>query len=96
MQVRANKGEVIVPAVPENQIGFRFGPRNDLGIVDTCVDQVAQFQVWLIFFPFLDRALSGVEVRATGEALYRLTFEISLGHGVTYNSYPKAFLLQQT
>ena len=76
MQVGPNEREIIIAAVPEDDIGFRLRTCDDLGVIDAGIQHVTQRQVRFVFFPFLDGALRGIQIGPVREALHRLAFEI--------------------
>ena len=82
LQVGDIEREVIIPAIPEDDIHFLFSLAQDGFIIDTGIDDHAIIDVGFVFFTFLDRALMLVEVGIGGKALHLLLDQVTVGHGV--------------
>jgi hypothetical protein len=59
-----DEGEVVVAAVPQDQVGLGLGRGDDRRVVDAGEDHVAAGEVRLVFLALLERAAGGVEVGA--------------------------------
>ncbi len=96
VEVGPDEGKVVVPAVPDDDVGFPLGRREDRGIVDACEHQVAERKMRLVFLPLLDGALGGIEIGQRREALHALFDEISVGHGMPKHGDAPAGLAEST
>jgi hypothetical protein len=90
VQIGAKKREVVVPAVPDDDVGARGRLRGDARVVDAGEHDVAGRQVRLVFLPLLDGAAGGVQSRDLLEALRALALEIRVGHRVTEDGHAPA------
>ncbi|WP_198376004.1 hypothetical protein [Neoroseomonas rubea] len=86
-QVGPDEGEVVVPAIPEQDVGLRLGGRDDAGVVHAREDRLSGGDVGLVFLSFLDRAGGGVEVGGGGEALHRLRRQVAIGHRMAQHGH---------
>jgi len=62
VQIGADKGKIVIAAVPDDDIGFRLGGADDGCIIDAGEHEIAQRDVRLIFLPLLDRAAGRIEI----------------------------------
>ena len=90
MQVGAHEREIVVAAVPEDQVGIAPGRLDDADVVDTGIDDVAGGEMRLVLFAFFDGAGRAVEVGAGFEALHALAHEIAVRHGVAHDGGAQA------
>jgi hypothetical protein len=82
VQVWNEERQVVVPAIPDQNIGFLFGPSEDLLIVDTSEHRDAGFDQRLILLAFLQGAVVPIQVRQFAEPLHRLSGQVAIGHGM--------------
>jgi hypothetical protein len=82
LKVRPEEREVVVSAVPQDDVDLLLGPRRDPRVVNPRVDDVADRDVRLVFLALLDGAAGRVEVADRDEALDRLALEVAIGHRV--------------
>ena len=94
VQVRCIEGRVVVPAVPEDDIGLGLGLRQDVAVVDARVDDRAADDVRFVLLDFLDRALVLLEVGNRREALDPLLLQVAIGHRVPDGGDLQAVLLE--
>ncbi len=94
LEVGLVEGEVVVAAVPEDDVGFLLGLAEDGPVVDAGVDDDAVVDVGLVLLALLDRALVLVEVGVGGEALDLLLDEVAVGHRVADGDDAAALLLE--
>ncbi len=83
LQIRDIKGEVIITAVPQDNVRFLFRLAEDLFIIHAGIDEHAIVDVRLVFLTLFDRGLMLVEVIIIGEALDFLAHQVSIWHRVT-------------
>ena len=83
VQVGGVEAEVVVAAVPEDDVGFLLGLAHDGLVVDAGVDHVAGHDVRLVLLHLLDGALVLLEVVDRRVALHALGDEVAVRHGVT-------------
>jgi hypothetical protein len=88
VEIRKQKREIVVPAVPDDEVGLGHRTSDDLGVVDAGEYDVARGQVRLILLALLDGAGRRVEVGQAREALHALPLEIEVGHGVANHGDP--------
>src|SRR5690606_33032000 len=86
-EIRTVKGEVVVAAVPKEDVRLGLGLLQDLAVVDTRVDHVAPVNVGLVLLALFDGAAVFLKIAVSGEALHRLLFEVAVGHGVPDDHY---------
>ncbi len=80
VEIGTEEGEVVVAAVPDDDVDVALGPLENRRIVDARVDRRAHGDVGLVLLALLDRGLRSVEIRVAGEALHRLLLEVAVGH----------------
>ena len=83
LQVRHIKREVVIAAVPQNNVRFFLGLANNLFVIHTCIDDHTVINVRLIFLALLNGALVFIEIVIICVALNFLCHEISIRHRVT-------------
>jgi hypothetical protein len=88
VEVRAQERKVVVAAVPQQDVRFRLGRRENGGVIDAGEDQRAGADVRLVLLPFLHRAVGVGEVVEGGKSLDRLAGEVAVRHGVTQSHDP--------
>ena len=86
--------EVVVPAVPEQDVALRLRLRQDVGVVDAGVDDRAGRDVRLVLLALLDRGLVAVEVLERRVALHALGVQVAVRHRVPHRDDPLARVLQ--
>ena len=96
VQIWPDEREIIVTAVPQDHVGLSLGKAHDRRVVDAGVDGVAYGQVQFVFLAFLDRAFRRIKVSAVGEALHRLSLQVTVWHRVTNHRNLEAMCLQST
>jgi hypothetical protein len=82
LQIGANKREIIVAAIPYDDVGLLLGSGEDRLIIDAGKDDIAQCYMPLVFLSLLDCATSGIEIGGRGETLDTLPQEIAIRHWV--------------
>src|SRR3989441_10400955 len=80
VKVRLDERGVVVPAIPQEDLGLGFGLTQDLLVVDARVDDGPLVDVGLVFLPLFDRRLVFVQVLVRGEALDRLGRQVAVRH----------------
>src|SRR5206468_5621963 len=68
VKVRLEKRGIVVPAVPQEDLGLGFGLTQNLLVVDAGVDDGPLVDVRLVFLSLLNRRLVLVQVLVRGEA----------------------------
>ena len=81
-QVGAKEREVVVAAVPDQDIGFLSGRLGDGSVVDTGEHSGPGGDVRFVFLAFLDGAPRFRQVGQGREALHALQRQVTVGHGV--------------
>ena len=81
-QVRQEEGQVIVAAIPEDDIGLLLRLAQDGFVVDPGEDDAAGLEVRLVLLAFLDGGVVAGQIVAIAEALHALCGEIAVGHGM--------------
>ena len=79
-QVGPEEGEVVVAAVPDDQVGLRLRLREDLGVVDARVHDHARLDRGLVLLALLDRRMGGVDVGERREPLYAHPLQVAVRH----------------
>jgi len=82
LQVGLVEGEVVVAAVPEDDVGFLLGLAQDGLVIHAGVDDDAGHDMGLVLLALLDRAFVAVEVGQLGVALDLLDGQVAVGHGM--------------
>jgi hypothetical protein len=72
LQVRNVEGEVVVAAIPQDDVDFFFGGAQDFLVIDTGIDDHAVIDVRFVLFALFDGAFVLVQVVVVREALYFL------------------------
>ena len=88
LQIGPHEREIVVAAVPDDDVRLRLGKSEDAGVVDAGKDDIARTDVRFVLLALLDRALGGVEIAEACEALHRLALEIAIGHGMAHHGDP--------
>jgi hypothetical protein len=94
VQVRFDKGKVVVAAIPDDETGLLLGFPDYSFIVHSSVDHHSQANKWLIFFPFFNGTLVEVQVFKSGKTLACLIWKVSLRHGMP-NSHHMVITVQE-
>ena len=79
-QIRPEEREVVVPAVPDHDVGLLLRLLEDLAVVDTGVHDHPQLDGALVLLALLDRGLGHVDVDLRREPLDAHRLEIPVGH----------------
>lgn len=82
MERGPDEGEVVVAAIPDQDVGLRFGATQNRFVVDTGVDDHPRHQMRLVFLALLYGAVGRVEVLDRREALFGHGAEVAIGHRV--------------
>jgi hypothetical protein len=82
VQVGPVERQVVVAAVPQQDVGLGLGPLQDGVVVDPGVDDRARGQVRLVLLALLDGGAGGHQVLHRGEPLHGLAGQVAVGHGV--------------
>jgi hypothetical protein len=82
VQVGPQEGEVVVAAVPDDDVRLGLRLLEDRRVVDAGEDDAAGLQVGLVLLALLVGAAGLLEIRAAGEALHPLGGEVAIGHRV--------------
>ena len=94
MQVGNIEGEIVVAAVPQDDVHFLFSLPEDGFVIDTGIDDDAIIDVGFVFFAFLDGAFVLVEVLVGCEALHLLFDQVAVGHRMTDGGHLVAHVAQ--
>ena len=94
-QVGLVEREVVVAAVPQDNVGLRLGLAQDGLVVDAGVEDAAGVEVRLVFLSFLDRGLVAIEIGVGGVALDPLRHEVAVGHRMAHDHDLETLLLEQ-
>lgn len=87
VQIRAQEREVVVAAIPEDQVRLGLGGRQDPGIVDPGEQQVPGSHVRLVLFTLFQGAVGSVNVLDAGEPLNLLRRQLTIGHGMAQDRH---------
>ncbi len=74
--------EVVVAAIPYDDVGLLLRLAQDLLVVDACIHDDASVDQRLVLLPLLDRGLVKLEVLIAGISLNRLLYQIAVRHRV--------------
>src|SRR5271157_2543036 len=96
LQIRVVEWEIIVSAIPQNDISLLLSLAQNLLIIYASVDDVTYVDVRLIFFPLFNRTLISLQVIVRSETLANLIREYSVRHRVTDNNHPPKILLERS
>ena len=96
LEIRSIKGQVVVAAVPEHDVGLALGGPEDLLVVDAGEHHVAGPDVRLVLLHLFDGAVVPREIFEGGEALHGLRGEIAIGHRVAHDGDGATALGEQT
>ena len=94
-EVRPVEREVVVAAVPDDDVGLLLRLAEDGLVVDAGVEDAAGVEVRLVLLALLDGRLVPVEVRVGRESLDALLDEVAVGHRVADDDDAEALLLEQ-
>ncbi len=83
-QVGLIEGQIVVAAIPNDNVGFLFGLAQNGLVVHAGVDHAAGNHMRLILFAFFNRHIVQFHVIHGGKALHGLLREVAVGHGVAY------------
>ena len=88
------EGEVIVPAIPDDDIGLFFRLGEDAAVVYPGVDNGSPIEVRLIFLTLFNGAVVAIEISIIAVALAGLGAQIAVGHGMAHHHHPFILFLQ--
>jgi hypothetical protein len=88
VQAGAEEREIVVAAVPHDEVGFTLGALDDRRVVHPREYHVPRREVGLVLLALLGGASGRVQVRGVREALDALALEIAVGHRVTQHGHP--------
>ncbi len=94
VQVRRVEGQVIVPAVPQYDVGFLLRFAEDPSIVNASVHNGASIYVRLVFLSLLYCGLVTIQVLIRRKTLADLLGQRSVGHWVTDDHHFLAYASQ--
>ncbi len=94
-EVRLVEREVVVTAVPEDDVGLLLGLTEDRLIVDPGVKDPARVEMRLVLLALLDRGLVAVQVRVRREALDALLDQVAVRHRVADHHDLQTLRLEQ-
>src|ERR1044072_6579761 len=80
LQVGLEKRRVIVAAVPENQVRFLLGTKEDGFVIDSGINHGSVHDVGFVLLALLERALVFLRAGKSCEPLTRLVVKIGVGH----------------
>ena len=86
--------QVVVAAVPQQDVGILLGQRDHVGVVDTGVDGDALPDGQLVLLALLDRRVAGVDVVERAESLHPHVVQVAVGHGVADQCHDETVRLQ--
>src|SRR5439155_24675552 len=93
--VRPEEGEVVVAAVPQDDVSLLFGRAQNLLVVDPGVHDVAALEMRLVLLALLDGGVVALEIGIGGIALADLCAQVAVGHGVAHHDDAPPELLQE-
>ncbi len=93
-QIGLVEGDVIVAAIPQDNIRFLFGLAQDGFVIHTGINNHAVVDMGFVFFSFLDGALILVQIGVLGVALNGLFGQITIGHGMPDGCHAEAHIDQ--
>jgi hypothetical protein len=87
-EIRSIERHVVVPAVPDHDVGLLLGLPQDPLVVHACIHHGTGPQVRLEFLALLDGDVMSVQVLELSEALHGLLGQVAIGHGVAHDDHP--------
>ena len=93
-QVGLVEGEIVVAAIPQDDIHFLLGLAQDGFVIHAGVDDHAVIEVRFVLLALFDGALVLVQVGIIGEALHLLRDQVAVGHGVADGGHLVAHVAQ--
>ena len=93
-QIRLHKGEIIVAAIPDHNIGFRLRHPENLGIVHAGKDDVPHHDMRLVLLALFRGALRAIEIGDGREPLGALLRQVPVGHRMPHHGNPQSPLSQ--
>jgi hypothetical protein len=94
-EVRAVEREIVVAAIPQDDVRLGLGRPQDLGVVHPGVHHSTGVEVGLVLLALLDRRPVEREVLVRREALDPLALEVAVGHRVAHDHDAQAPLLEE-
>src|SRR5262249_55015582 len=83
VQIGTYEWEVVVAAVPDDDVRFRGDTIDDLGVVHAGEDDLTRFEVRLVFLALIHGARPRCQIGAAREAMDSLPLEIAVRHRMT-------------
>jgi len=96
MKVRPDEGEVVVAAVPENDVGFGFGGVEDPPVVDPGKNRVAGARWGSYSSRSSTVQCASSRSARLAKALDRRSLQVAVGHRVANHRHAQAAAAQQT
>ena len=93
-QIRLIEREVVVAAIPNDDIGFLLGLAQNRLVIHAGVDDDAPVNVRFVLLALLDGAVVLIQVGVSGKALHGLLHQIAVGHRMPDHHDLLAHLLQ--
>lgn len=94
VQIGDEEGQIVVAAIPQDDIRLVFGAGEDGGVIHAGEDHVTVIEVRLVLLALLDGGLVQVEVGVAAEALHGLLAQIAVGHRMAHHDDAPAQLAQ--
>ena len=95
VQVGLEKRQIVVPAVPQDDVRLRLRLPENLLVVHASVNHQPPVEVRLVLLPFFDGTLVAVEVGVGGEPLHPLGRQVAVGHRMADDDHLLPHLLEQ-
>jgi len=95
LQVGAQEGKIVVPAVPDDHFPFLLRGQQHTGVIHAGKGRHPGRQVRLVLLPLLEGAAPPGQVVEAPEALHGLHLQVTIGRRVAYNDRPEPRLAQQ-
>ncbi len=87
LEVGTEEGQVVIAAVPDDDVGFLLGLAQDGLIIDAGEDDRATLDVRFVLLTLLDGAVGTIHIGVGGKALHGLGGEIAIRHGVAHSDH---------
>ena len=94
-EVGLEEREVVVPAVPDHDVGLLLGAREDLAVVHARPHDHAHLHGGLVLLALFDGGMRRVDVGERGEALHAHPLEVAVRHRVPHERDPKTCVHEQ-
>jgi hypothetical protein len=86
VEPRRYEGPVVVSPVPDDDVALALRALEDGRVIHSGKDHPACVHVGLVLLALLDRALPGIEIATSREALNALLRQVTVGHRVSQHS----------